>query len=148
MTLREMRIEDLSQVERIEKSLMSPPWTKEGFLSFLLKENTLFFVVEEKEQILGYCGMLTVLDEADITNVVVRRERQHEGIGFFMLSGAMRIARDCGITTFHLDVREGNAPARRLYERIGFVRDGLRKDYYSDPTEDAILMSAQFQTMK
>lgn len=141
MTLREMTAEDLDQVAGIEASLMSPPWTKEGFFSFLTKENTLFFVVEEKGEILAYCGMLTVLDEADITNVVVCARRQGEGIGYFMLDGAMRIAADLGIRLFHLEVRQSNTRAIRLYTRAGFAPDGLRKNYYTDPVEDAVLMS-------
>ena len=66
MTFREMSVEDLEQVVEIEKALFSDPWTKEGFFTFLTKENTMFFVVEEKEKILAYCSMQTVLDEGDI----------------------------------------------------------------------------------
>lgn len=69
MTFREMSVEDLEQVVEIEKALFSDPWTKEGFFTFLTKENTMFFVVEEKEKILAYCSIQTVLDEGDILNV-------------------------------------------------------------------------------
>ena len=138
-----MTVEDLDQVVEIERALMAPPWTREGFFSFMTRDQALFFVVEEKNRVLGYLGMLTVLDEADITNVVVARDRQGEGIGFFMLDGAMRLAMERGVGVFHLEVRAGNTPALRLYERAGFVRDGLRKDYYTEPSEDAILMSCR-----
>ncbi|MBQ1493111.1 MAG: ribosomal protein S18-alanine N-acetyltransferase [Blautia sp.] len=141
MTLREMTVEDLDQVAAIEAVTVRPPWTKEGFLSFLIKKETLFVVVEEKGTILGYAGMLWALDEGDITNVVVRPERQREGIGAFLLDGLIRVAEDFGITLIHLDVREGNGVARRLYERAGFVQDGRRENYYTDPKEAAILMS-------
>lgn len=63
MILREMLVDDLDQVMEIEEELFSVPWTKEGFLTFLMKENAMFLVVEEKGRILGYCGLLTVLDE-------------------------------------------------------------------------------------
>ena len=63
MTFREMTVEDLEQVVEIENRLFSDPWTKEGFFTFLTKENTMFFVIEEKEKILAYCSMQTVLDE-------------------------------------------------------------------------------------
>ena len=66
MTFREMSVEDLEQVVEIEKALFSDPWTKEGFFTFLTKENTMFFVVEEKEKILAYCSMQTVLDELNL----------------------------------------------------------------------------------
>ena len=124
MTFREMTVEDLEQVVEIENRLFSDPWTKEGFFTFLTKENTMFFVIEEKEKILAYCSMQTVLDEGDILNVAVSPDRQREGIHIV-----------------HLEVREGNGTARRLYERLGFKEDGLRKNYYTDPTENAVLMT-------
>ena len=122
-------------------STQTSPWTKEGFLTFLMKENAMFLVVEEKGRILGYCGLLTVLDEGDVTNVAVRRDRQREGIGNFLMESMIRLAEERGITMIHLEVRAGNETAIRLYERQGFVRDGLRKAYYTDPTEDAVLMT-------
>ena len=76
MTFREMLVEDLDQVVEIENSLFSVPWSKEGFFTFLIKDESMFFVVEEKGKILGYCSMQIVLDEGDILNVAVRRERQ------------------------------------------------------------------------
>ena len=141
MILREMLVDDLDQVMEIEEELFSVPWTKEGFLTFLMKENGMFLVVEEKDRILGYCGLLTVLDEGDVTNVAVRRDRQREGIGNFLMGSMIRLAEERGITMIHLEVRAGNETAIRLYERQGFVRDGLRKGYYTDPTEDAVLMT-------
>ena len=63
MTFREMMVDDLEQVTAIENKLFSDPWTKEGFFTFLTKDNTMFFVIEEKEKILAYCSMQTVLDE-------------------------------------------------------------------------------------
>ena len=141
MILREMLVDDLDQVMEIEEELFSVPWTKEGFLTFLMKENGMFLVVEEKDRILGYCGLLTVLDEGDVTNVAVRRDRQREGIGNFLMESMIRLAEEREITMIHLEVRAGNETAIRLYERQGFVRDGLRKGYYTDPTEDAVLMT-------
>ena len=78
MTFREMLTEDLDQVMEIETDLFAMPWTKEGMFTFLTREDTMFFVVEEKNRILGYCSMQTVLDEGDILNVAVCRDRQKE----------------------------------------------------------------------
>lgn len=143
MTFREMLVEDLNQVVEIEKSLFSVPWTKEGFFTFLIKEENMFFVVEEKGKILGYCSMQTVMDEGDILNVAVRRERQKEGIGYFLVDSMLMMAEARGIRTVHLEVREGNDTARRLYQRLGFAEDGLRKNYYTDPLENAVLMTCR-----
>ena len=141
MILREMLIDDLEQVMEIERELFHVPWTREGFFTFLTREDAMFLVVEEKEQILGYCGLLMVLDEGDITNVAVRRDRQKEGLGNFLMESLIRLAAERGVTTIHLEVRVGNDRAIRLYERNGFTRDGIRKGYYSDPIEDALLMT-------
>ena len=141
MTFREMSVEVLEQVVEIEKALFSEPWTKEGFFTFLTKENTMFFVVEEKGKILAYCSMQTVLDEGDILNDAVRSDRHKEGIGYFIVDSMLKMAEMIGIHIVHLEVREGNGTARRLYDRLGLKEDGLRRDYYTDPTENAVLMT-------
>lgn len=141
MILREMLVDDLDKVMEIEEAVSLVPWTKEGFFAFLTRNDVMFLVVEEKEEILGYCGMMMVLDEGDILNVVVKKERQREGIGNFLIQSLFRLADDLGIKQIHLEVREGNGTAIRLYERNGFLRDGIRKNYYTDPVENAILMT-------
>ena len=141
MILREMLVEDLDQVMKIERELFSPPWTREGFFTYLTHKDAMFLVVEEKGEILAYCGLLLVLDEGDITNVAVRPDRQREGIGHFLMDSLIRLAEEQGVTTIHLEVRVGNDTAIRLYERMGFTRDGIRKQYYTDPVEDALLMT-------
>ena len=141
MILREMLVEDLDKVMEIEEDLFAVPWTKEGYFTFLTRKDAMFLVVEEKGEILGYCGLLMVLDEGDVTNVAVRRDRQREGIGNFLMESMLRLAYEQGIRTVHLEVRAGNSAAVRLYERLGFVKDGIRKGYYTDPVEDAVLMT-------
>ena len=84
---------------------------------------------------------MTVLDEGDILNVAVRRDRQKEGIGFFLVDSMIRMAQMQGIRVVHLEVRESNESARRLYRRLGFQEDGLRKNYYTEPAEAAVLMT-------
>ena len=141
MILREMMIDDLEQVMEIEEELFSVPWTREGFFTFLTRDDSMFLVVEEKEKILGYCGLLMVLDEGDVLNVAVRKDRQREGIGNFLMESLIRLSGQLGISMIHLEVRKGNETAIRLYERLGFERDGIRKGYYTDPVEDAVLMT-------
>lgn len=142
MTFREMLTEDLDQVMEIETDLFAMPWTKEGMFTFLTREDTMFFVVEEKNRILGYCSMQTVLDEGDILNVAVCRDRQKEGIGYFLVNSMLMLAEAQGIHLVHLEVREGNGSARADSIRDWvFWRMGLRKNYYTDPQENAVLMT-------
>ena len=108
MVLREMLVDDLDQVMKIENELFSPPWTKEGFFTYLTRKDAMFLVVEEKGEILAYCGLIMVLDEGDITNVAVRPDRQKEGIGHFLMDSLIRLAEQQGVTTIHLEVRTGN----------------------------------------
>ena len=143
MTFREMTVEDLEQVVEIENRLFSDPWSKEGFFTFLTKENTMFFVIEEKEKILAYCSMQTVLDEGDILNVAVSPDRQREGIGYFLVDSMLKMAEMIGIHIVHLEVREGNGTARRLYERLGFKEDGLRKNYYTETVEEQMAVPVE-----
>ncbi len=141
MIVREMLVDDLEQVMDIENDLFAVPWTKEGYFTFLTREDAMFLVVEEKGRILGYCGLLMVPDEGDVTNVAVRRDRQREGIGHFLMDSLVRLASERGVTIIHLEVRESNKTALRLYERMGFIQDGTRRHYYTDPVEDAVLMT-------
>lgn len=141
MILREMMIDDLDEVMELEEELFAVPWTKEGFFTFLTRDDAMFLVVEEKGKILGYCGLLMVLDEGDVLNVAVKKDRQREGIGNFLMESMMRLAAEREISIIHLEVRKSNETAIRLYERLGFERDGIRKGYYTDPVEDAILMT-------
>ena len=106
MILREMLVDDLDQVMEIEQDLFHVPWTKEGFFTFLTRDDAMFLVVEEKEKILGYCGLLMVLDEGDITNVAVRRDRQKEGIGAFLMQSLIRLAAEQSVSMNVWDLPE------------------------------------------
>ena len=113
-----------------------------GRLSYVSDEKGHYvFCSGRKREDLGFCSMMTVLDEGDILNVAVRRDRQKEGIGQFLVDSILRMADLQGIRLVHLEVREGNQTARRLYERLGFKEDGLRRNYYEDPVENAVLMT-------
>ena len=95
---------------------------KRDFFTYLTRKDAMFLVVEEKGEILAYCGLIMVLDEGDITNVAVRPDRQKEGIGHFLMDSLIRLAEQQGVTTIHLEVRTGNGTAIRLYERMGFTK--------------------------
>lgn len=141
MRIREMELDDLAQVMPIEEENFSTPWTETGFFTFLIREDALFLVAEEEGEILGYLGILTVLDEGDITNVSVKKSARRRGVGSALVKELIQRMEKRGVTAIHLEVRRSNEPAIRLYEQQGFVRDGLRKGYYESPAEDAVLMT-------
>lgn len=140
ITLREMQIDDLAQVMVIENENFAVPWSEMGFFSFLLREDAIFIVAEEQDVIMGYAGIVTVLDEGDITNVAVRKDRQGEGIGRKLVEELRKCAKKAGVTTLYLEVRISNARAITLYTNMGFEHLGIRKNYYEQPVEDAITM--------
>ena len=135
-----MTVADLEQVMVIEKENFSVPWTDKGFLAFLVRYDTLFLVAEENGQIIGFAGVVMVLDEAELTNVAVMKSHQKQGIGRLLIESLMRLISEFGVEILHLEVRISNESAISLYRRIGFEEVGLRHDYYETPKEDAILM--------
>lgn len=143
--IHEMQFDDLEQVVEIERQNFSVPWTENGFFSFLIRNDTLFLVAKEEEQVLGYMGIMMVLDEGEITNVSVTEKSRRKGVGRLLVQTMLDRMRAAGIQTIHLEVRKSNAPAIALYETFDFVQDGVRKNYYEEPTEDAILMSCRLK---
>lgn len=145
ITIQEMQLDDLEQVVEIEQQNFSVPWTENGFFSFLLRSDTLFLVAKEEDRILGYMGIMMVLDEGEITNVSVAQTARRRGVGRLLVQTMLDKMRRVGLNMIHLEVRKSNTPAIRLYEQFAFGRDGERKNYYEEPTEDAVLMSCRLK---
>lgn len=141
MQIRPMTIDDCEQVAAIEAASFSMPWSLRAFTETVQKENFRYYVAEETGEILGYCGFLYVLDEAEIPNVCVKESARKQGVGRKMLTVLTEEAKRLGMTVLYLEVRESNQAARRLYESLGFVENGIRKNFYEQPVEHAVLMS-------
>ena len=140
MQIRNMTTEDCAQVAAIETMSFSMPWSLHAFTEATRNPNYRFLVAEENGEILGYCGFVYVLDEAEIPNVCVSAEARRRGIGRALMSALVEMAGELGIVTLHLEVRKSNLPAQNLYHAIGFEEIGIRKNFYDLPKEDAILM--------
>ena len=97
-------------------------------------------------EIAGYCGFYQSLEEAEITNVAVKRQFQRRGIGRKLLLELMRLGKEQGAFAFTLEVRVSNLPAIRLYESLGFVSFGIRPDFYEKPKENALIMWRHWET--
>lgn len=142
--IRQMQLDDLEQVMEIENENFSVPWTETGFFTFLIREDTLFLVAQEGEEILGYCGVVMVQDEGDITNVAVKKNRQNQGVGKKLMEELVKYTEQEGVTRLFLEVRASNEPAIHLYRNMGFVQTGIRKNYYEEPREDGIMMMREY----
>ena len=141
MQIRRMTNEDCVSVAEIESASFSVPWSLKAFTETVEKENFRYFVAEEEGEILGYCGFLHVLDEAEIPNVCVKESARKRGIGKQMMTVLIEEAEKLGIVMLFLEVRESNLAARRLYKSLGFVENGVRKNFYEHPVEHAVLMN-------
>lgn len=141
MQIRRMMLEDCEQVAAIEAASFSMPWSLRAFTETLSHPGYRYLVAEENGEILGYCGFTYVLDEAEIPNVCVSAQVRGRGIGKALMTALEEMAKELGVGVLYLEVRQSNLPAQRLYHSVGFVENGLRKDFYEQPKEDAILMS-------
>ncbi len=138
---RQMEKGDTVQVGRLFRTCFSHPWEEEAIGGMSAAGGYLSLVAEnEKDEILGYVGMRSVCDEADITNVAVRPDARRSGIAHDLVRLLLEEAGCRGIRSVFLEVRASNAPAITLYGHAGFEECGRRKDYYTEPGEDAILM--------
>lgn len=137
---RGMTEQDVAQVVMLEKEAFSTPWSEQDFLEMIGADYAHYLVAEEDGQIIGSCGLRNILGEGEITNVVIHPEHRNKGIGLNMLCKLMTDGEKMGVQAFTLEVRESNAPAIHVYERIGFRPEGMRRDFYQNPTEDAVIM--------
>ena len=136
------RLEDrhLSQAAELERLCFTQPWS-ESALAILTRQNGVgMAALTDGGKLVGYCGMLTVLDEGQITNVAVHPEFRRTGIGSALLNRLFEEAKTLGVTQISLEVRESNVAAKELYLRHGFSVAGVRKRFYSHPTEDGLVM--------
>lgn len=140
MIIRKMTEADLPEVCTIEQATFSDPWSEEDFRSSLKEPGNGYLVAEAEGKIAGYCGYWGIAGEGYIYNVAVKEEYRRHRIGYQMLKTLLEESLDRGITSFTLEVRRSNEAAIRLYEALGFVSAGVRKDFYTKPKEDAVIM--------
>jgi ribosomal-protein-alanine N-acetyltransferase len=135
-----MSREHLDEVAQIEKISFSDPWSVES-LELMLGEQAMGLVALEDGRVLGYVGMMCVLDEGQIINVATHPDARRRGVGRALMIAIEQSAKQRGIVFLSLEVRESNAAARSLYSSLGWVECGIRKNFYSKPTENACIMT-------
>lgn len=141
ITIRRMTGDDVCAAAALERECFSEPWSEHAYRDTLANENALYLVAERKDGVLaGMCGLLDILGEGDISNVMVQEAFRRQGIAERMLSELICRGRERGITAFTLEVRVSNEAAKRLYEKLGFVCEGRRKNFYEKPREDALIL--------
>lgn len=140
LLIRDMKPEDAADAARLERETFSLPWSEAAFREEIGGENRLFAAAFVDGAFAGYCGMIAVCDEGDITNVAVKESFRRKGIAKRMLQAVLTWGRQAGLCAFTLEVRKSNGAAIALYESLGFAAEGVRRNFYEKPREDALIM--------
>ena len=138
--VRKMQPEDLPKVCEIEKDNFSLPWSENSFLESMERNDTIFLTALVDEEVAGYVGCYCISGEGEITNVAVKDTYRRMGIGGKLLEELYKEAELLECREFLLEVRESNEAAIGLYTRQGFVKEGIRKNFYEQPVENAVIM--------
>lgn len=130
----------IRQIAQLEKSCIPDGWSENAFEQALGNPNALIFAAVRGGEVVGFLNGSYVLDEAELLNIAVSEKSRKSGIAGMLVTAFEDELRKLGVKTVYLEVRESNTPARKLYEKHGFKQNGLRKNYYSSPAENAVLM--------
>ncbi|MCI7020783.1 MAG: ribosomal protein S18-alanine N-acetyltransferase [Clostridiales bacterium] len=135
----------VKQVAELEKICFSDPWSENSVASELNNPLSVWLVAEGNGIVCGYVGSQTVLDETDMMNIAVHPDFRRKGIAAALIAELVRLLKERGSRILRLEVRESNAPAISLYETMGFTQLGLRKNYYRNPKENALILGKEWE---
>lgn len=141
LTIRKMELVDIDQVMLVELASFSSPWNEQIFKQELTQnQHAYYYIIEIDQKIIGYVGMWVVFDDAQITNIAILPGFRGQNLGEKLFRFALQQAIGLGATRLSLEVRVTNIVAQKLYRKFGLVPGGIRKNYYTDNQEDAIVM--------
>jgi [ribosomal protein S18]-alanine N-acetyltransferase len=144
MLIRQMTSDDIEKVKQIEDTQYKSPWTSMMFLNEITSNKFAhLFVLEDKDEIIGYSGVWIVSDSATVTKVTISKERQGKGLSNLLMKDLIQRVIDANCAYISLEVRVSNTKAVQLYKKYGFEQVGVRKKYYTDG-EDAFAMVKKF----
>lgn len=140
VVLRRFREEDVEEISRLEAQCIPDAWSVGLFRDFLKDQNSIGLLAGLGDKIVGFCSVTNISGEGEVNNVAVLPSFRGRGIASALMEELLRQGETMGITDFTLEVRVGNSPAVHLYEKLGFVSEGIRPGFYRNPTEDAMIM--------
>ena len=135
----------VAQVAALEKQCFSDPWSENSVASELENPLSLWLIAEEDGAVCGYVGSQTVLDETDMMNIAVHPDCRRKGIAAALITELVSRLKARGSRILRLEVRESNLPAIALYKAMGFTQLGLRKNYYRNPKENALILGKEWE---
>ena len=145
MIFTEMKAEHVPQVAALEKLCFADPWSEMSIASELRSIWSYWVVAVADEQVVGYIGSQSSCDETDVMNVAVHPDWRRRGIAESLMECLIRELKNRGSHALMLEVRVSNEAANALYEKLGFRQVGLRKNYYRNPKEDALILRKEWE---
>ena len=141
--VRELKVEDSAAVAEMEQQIFSDPWSEKSVMETVQQKQSVCFAAEKAEHLLGYLLAYHAADEAEIARIAVQKEARRQGAAGKLMQALEHYCEEHKMEKLLLDVRESNEAARSFYTKNGFVEDGIRQGFYTNPSEDAVLMSRQ-----
>ncbi|MBQ4232622.1 MAG: ribosomal protein S18-alanine N-acetyltransferase [Lachnospiraceae bacterium] len=141
--IRPLTPDDVKTIADIDAKCITNPWSEDDFNDFFKYMDNHYLIAECDGQVVGYVGFMKYVDDGDITRIAVLEEYRRNHIAEALLDKLFALETANGVKSIKLEVRESNAAARGLYDKLGFVNVGVRKNYYTDPIEDGIVMSKE-----
>lgn len=139
--IRKAEITDLPMIADLEREIFSDAWSFKSLEETWNQKNAVIFAAKIEEKIAGYLIFYYVLDEGEIARIATAPAVRRQGAAGHIFRELVSFCEEQQITRIMLEVRESNEAARRFYEKCGFTEDGIRKSYYENPQENAVLMS-------
>ena len=143
--IKRAKLSDLERIFQIEQSIFSPFWSKEILKNEMERENSFFLIACEDDVVCGYAVMDHVLDEGSLLKIATAIDKREKGIATFLLNELIKIANDEKLSFITLEVRESNKKALSIYEKAGFKKAGVRKNYYKTPLENALILTKELR---
>lgn len=144
MNIVPMNEHHVPQIALLERECFADPWSEQSIASELHNPLSLWLVAQEEQTLLGYVGSQTCQDETDMMNIAVSPASRRQGVARALIEALVSALRQRGSKQLTLEVRASNGPARQLYESLGFLQVGLRKNYYRNPKEDALILRKEW----
>ncbi len=141
ITVRDATLSDIQHIAALERECFSAPWSENAIQDTMERENSVFLVAERDGEICGYVGSYHAAGEGYITNVAVSGKMRRCGVGRALVCALKEKAKEKAFSFLTLEVRVGNLAAIALYESLGFDNLGRRPRFYSNPAEDAYIMT-------
>ena len=141
INIEEMIENDTDAIINLEKMIFSDPWSHQSIEETFKQKQAFILVAKSYEQVIGYCIVYYALDQGEIARIAVHPQHQKAGVGCQLFTEVFKQCLTCGIEQLFLEVRASNKAAISLYQKVGFATDGVRKNYYQDPLENAVQMS-------